>query len=446
MHGSRGFSIDIDEFRKYYESVVATAEPTSYFDNGAGYVGWSITSRDGSVSDGVRRLEMNSANLSSVRGSTVATPLYCGAGKTAIERFTHTGLDPIRIRIMKLENEGREMTFHRDAKKPAWRVHVPILTNPECYFEWELDSGEIERVHLPADGSAWFVRVDTLHRAVNDSPNPSERVHMIMSLAGKPDPALFDGSEHPASDHEHPAPSYGPMEIRLNVGTETAADSQVHAIDVQDTDLRTVAAFQQDSRRTEWSRVNAENRKQLLHYLPKHGVGCEIGVFKGQFSRALIDIVQPRKLHLIDPWVPQDIRLWKDKTQRFHLDSMRQAQLGLAQEIANRQVIVHQGFSVDLLGLFPANYFDWVYLDGDHRYESVRLELELCDTRVKQDGLTLGHDFIKPELYPPKRQLDFQVVQAVCDFCATHSWDLVFQTPDQPPGSKACPTFVLQRR
>src|SRR5579863_9495292 len=50
----------------------------------------------------------------------------------------------------------------------------------------------------------------------------------------------------------------------------------------------------------------AINRNQLLHFLPKGGEGAEIGVAKGEFSEALLGTVQPRKLHLIDPWEHQE--------------------------------------------------------------------------------------------------------------------------------------------
>jgi hypothetical protein len=194
-----------------------------------------------------------------------------------------------------------------------------------------------------------------------------------------------------------------------------------------------------------WPQREIKDRHELLQLLPKHALVCEVGVFRGDFSESILRVTQPRKMHLIDPWIHQDIRLWQKSTTEDHFDNMRQVQRKFASEIATRRVVIHQGFSTDVLSCFPDEYFDWVYLDGDHRYEAVRLELEICETRVKRNGLILGHDFIKPELYPDDRRADYQVVQAVSDFCATRKWRLVAQTPDQPPGSKQCPTFVLAR-
>jgi len=196
----------------------------------------------------------------------------------------------------------------------------------------------------------------------------------------------------------------------------------------------------------DWAGVRAVNRIELLGQLPAGGIVAEVGVFRGDFSQRIVEIAAPRKLHLIDPWVHQEIPLWTGRDDTFHLDCARQVHSRFAPLIRERRVIIHHGFSADVLPLFPAAYFDWVYLDGDHRYPAVREELEVCRTRVKPGGLICGHDYIKPEIYPPEARGRFGVVPAVCDFCAAHGWELVYQTPDQPRGSKQCPTFVLREK
>jgi hypothetical protein len=197
--------------------------------------------------------------------------------------------------------------------------------------------------------------------------------------------------------------------------------------------------------RTRWNAARAQDRLQLLELLPKGGTVGEVGVFQGQFSRRIWEIARPARLHLVDPWIHQEIPLWKDKSNDFHFDCMRKVQRRFEAEIARRQVLIHQGFSLDVLPLFPDGYFDWIYLDGDHRYDTVRAELALCDRKVKPGGLILGHDYIKPEIYPVETQERLGVVPAVRDFCASTAWEFVFQTPDQPRGSKQCPSFVLIR-
>ncbi len=43
-------------------------------------------------------------------------------------------------------------------------------------------------------------------------------------------------------------------------------------------------------------------REDFLCVLPKYSTGAELGVFRGKFSEKLIRGVQPRELHLVDPW------------------------------------------------------------------------------------------------------------------------------------------------
>ena len=43
-------------------------------------------------------------------------------------------------------------------------------------------------------------------------------------------------------------------------------------------------------------------RDYLLCNMPKHSICAEIGVHEGEFSRRIVDTVEPERLHLIDPW------------------------------------------------------------------------------------------------------------------------------------------------
>ena len=43
-------------------------------------------------------------------------------------------------------------------------------------------------------------------------------------------------------------------------------------------------------------------RSDFLSRLPKDAVCAEIGVFRGEFSRQILEIKAPRELHLIDGW------------------------------------------------------------------------------------------------------------------------------------------------
>jgi len=192
------FQADIGRLVRHYEDVVCKVPATTYHDNNASYEGWAITSRDGTTSDGVRRIERNVPAAAPAPASAPAAPpapsgqgniptvLHSGAVAEVLDKLTGLGLRHFRSRMMRLSNEGFDMKWHRDADKESWRLHVPVLTNPNSFFEWKLDDGTIHRIHMPADGTGWLLRVDKLHRAINNGPPGAVRVHMLASLAKAP--------------------------------------------------------------------------------------------------------------------------------------------------------------------------------------------------------------------------------------------------------------------
>jgi hypothetical protein len=188
------FRCDIAALRNYYGSEVRRHPSQPYFDNGANYVGWAITSRDGSIHDAIQHIPRKARGPGTGRQTslraTLPTKLYKGPMQEVMDLLNASGLEPFRARVMALDEQGFEMNFHRDADKESWRLHVPIITNPGAFFEWQID-GKVMRAHLPADGRAWFVRVDQIHRAVNEGAGHGERVHLLMSLRQVPAPRRF---------------------------------------------------------------------------------------------------------------------------------------------------------------------------------------------------------------------------------------------------------------
>ncbi|MGH9387443.1 MAG: aspartyl/asparaginyl beta-hydroxylase domain-containing protein [Vicinamibacterales bacterium] len=177
-----GFQVDVARLREHYETMVARQPATPYHDNEANYVGWAVTSRDGSLSDGVKWIDPKSGGVPGRK----ATGICSGALLETMRLLEARPVTPYRVRIMKLVNDGAVMQWHTDSNNEWWRLHIPIITNASAFFEWKLAGGRVERVHLPADGSAWLVRVDVTHRAVNRSREPSERVHLLMGLSELP--------------------------------------------------------------------------------------------------------------------------------------------------------------------------------------------------------------------------------------------------------------------
>jgi hypothetical protein len=142
-------------------------------------------------------------------------------------------------------------------------------------------------------------------------------------------------------------------------------------------------------------------RRPLLDLLPKQSVGAEIGVHKGDFSAVILDVVSPSRLHLIDPWHYETADVYDDAWYggrasggQAELDDRYRAVLDrFADEIGSGQVVVHRNESAPVLRELPSDTFDWVYIDGNHLYQFVKLDLELSLERTKVGGLITGDDY-----------------------------------------------------
>ncbi|PRB83829.1 hypothetical protein CQ007_03070 [Pseudomonas sp. MYb185] len=185
------FRVDVARLLEHFEHRVKAVEPTPYRDNRVDYLGWAVTSRDGSLDDGVRRIPTSNEKgkvadgKGNKRGET-RTPICDGYLAEVMDDLQATALAPYRARFMQLESEGEEMPFHIDAARETWRLHIPLVTNPDALFQWQLPDGRIKSMHLPADGSAWLVRVDVMHRAINPAGGADARVHLLMGLGKIP--------------------------------------------------------------------------------------------------------------------------------------------------------------------------------------------------------------------------------------------------------------------
>jgi len=110
------------------------------------------------------------------------------------------------------------------------------------------------------------------------------------------------------------------------------------------------------------------SRHKMLHALPKGGTVCEVGTWRGEFARAIALTCEPVEFHLID------------------IDFSPLGEIPIP-------VQKHEGDSAELLGSFPPEYFDWIYIDADHPYASVRRDLRAAHRAVKPGGYLMCNDY-----------------------------------------------------
>jgi len=115
--------------------------------------------------------------------------------------------------------------------------------------------------------------------------------------------------------------------------------------------------------------------------------GIEIGVAVGDNSLSILKEFAVGKLFLIDPYVPYEFdgRMW-DASADYAIAHTKLAEypqvvwLRKTSESANREFQNEEAF-------------DFVYIDGDHSYESVKKDITLYYPLIKNNGLIGGHDY-----------------------------------------------------
>jgi len=147
-------------------------------------------------------------------------------------------------------------------------------------------------------------------------------------------------------------------------------------------------------------------------------------VFWGVFSRLILKMVEPKMLHLIDPWHYQpDPSLAKACHGGVSGSQERMDEIHdyVVRHFGYRKnVMIHRTTSSIAVNQFPSDYFDWIYVDGDHSYEGATADLEQYRSKVKPGGFVAGDDYARG----PKFFKD-GVTRAVNDIIARGVYEVV---------------------
>ncbi|HEX3431050.1 MAG TPA: class I SAM-dependent methyltransferase [Rhizomicrobium sp.] len=138
------------------------------------------------------------------------------------------------------------------------------------------------------------------------------------------------------------------------------------------------------------------SRVEILNRLPRAAVCAEIGVWKGDFSNELLLSTAPNRLHLIDPW-----RFRPELPKRWYGGRLAKSQVdmdGIYMSVVGRfknipEVVIHRMASADAARLFDDEFFDWVYVDGDHSRSAVMADLRTWWPKIKFGGQLVGDDY-----------------------------------------------------
>lgn len=160
-----------------------------------------------------------------------------------------------------------------------------------------------------------------------------------------------------------------------------------------------------------------KNRIDLLNKFPKNSIGIELGVHLGDFSDKILQIVNPRKFHLVDSW--DCIPLNKPAAYSGIYNRDLFVKKRFESSIKKNKLFIHKNYSHEALNFFENNYFDWIYIDANHDYDFVKFDIYNWSNKIKNDGLICGHDYCWKSN---------GVVKAVDEFINDKNWQLIYHT------------------
>ena len=168
------------------------------------------------------------------------------------------------------------------------------------------------------------------------------------------------------------------------------------------------------------------NRVDALAQVPTMGCVAEVGVAAGDFTETLLRALTPQHFDAYDIFrLHHEAHLWGRPTAelfrgRTHRDFY---ELRFAHEIAAGTLSVFEGDSSASIAERPDQYYDMIYIDGDHHVDGVRRDAEASIPKLKDDGLLVFNDYVMMDHLTIS---PYGIVPVVNDLCVNRGWTVAY--------------------
>jgi len=161
-------------------------------------------------------------------------------------------------------------------------------------------------------------------------------------------------------------------------------------------------------------------REDLPELLMKCGLAgeyCELGVWEGEGIH-LLNRANPERIHGVDVFqdlpVAKDLISYGDDRRKKLKENMIGINNFILYDMTNQKAVKY----------FELGQFDLVYIDADHKFNSVVLDIEQYWPLVKSGGIMGGHDY--------KHKGQCGVIQAVDFFIEENGLEDNFNVTSEP--------------
>ena len=143
-----------------------------------------------------------------------------------------------------------------------------------------------------------------------------------------------------------------------------------------------------------WPRWEVIN---ILSIQFNYKIGVEIGVNNGENMFNLLDKDNKKlKMYGVDPYKVQEENVLYEKNidEKYNDESLHVLKKQVLKEslkYPNLELLVDT--SDNASKQFDKESIDFVFIDGDHSYVSIKNDIKCWNSKVKEDGLIMGHDY-----------------------------------------------------
>ena len=174
-----------------------------------------------------------------------------------------------------------------------------------------------------------------------------------------------------------------------------------------------------------------KNRSEYHNLIQNFQIGLEIGVEYGDFTEQILSNWDG-KMVCVDYWEKQNISEYNEPVNYKDFNEMFNHFNQRIKKFEDRVLVVKNKSNL-ASKFFHDEYFDFIFIDANHSYLSVKEDMEIWWAKLKKGGLFSGHDWIKnfipnqnkemPIFYNNQFIGNYGVNSAVEDFCKKKNYN-----------------------
>lgn len=172
-------------------------------------------------------------------------------------------------------------------------------------------------------------------------------------------------------------------------------------------------------RMKEFNYISKKPRPAIIfiknYFNEKYLIGCEMGVSKGANAQNILKELNIKKLYLIDEYKFYGGIV----TQEIHNKTYNDV-CNLFKENNKVEIIKKDSFLASKL--IKDNELDFIYIDGNHKFDYVLKDLDAWYPKIKEGGIISGHDILNAYAN--------DVLKAVKEFCNNNNQSYTIDVPD----------------